>query len=198
MQDIDTFHSQSSDEKPQMKENVFSDAESAILGFFLGFLTMVITIIVLNYFNILQLSKLSSFFSFLPHKSSLVFTKGNPFIPTPTPNNTCSAKLPTYMKISTTHFTADGISGGTFYGTLKKVTYNVGTHTAIVEVVPLNGSNIYMFTLNDQTVRAFNDNTKKFYPDLSQLPVGQNVELTYNCDPQTGNIFTIVTVKIVP
>ena len=111
-------------------------------------------------------------------------------------DNTCQGQKQKFQELLGPESVVDGITVGTLKGVISNVTYNSDSKTASLVLTPENGSNTYQLSLHDGNIRIANTISHKYEISLSALEDNQHVELSYNCDPENGNLFTIVSVSI--
>ena len=111
-------------------------------------------------------------------------------------DNTCESQKQKYQELLESESVIEGIKVGTLKGIIKNVSYNSNSKLALLVLTPEGRSNTYELSLQDGNIRIGNTITHKYEYSLVALRNNQNVELSYNCDPKNGDIFTIVSVSI--
>lgn len=161
-------------------------------GVLLGLLFLVLIIVILNYFNIISLSKINpDLFGFLPHRP--IVTSPTPtgnFTPVPTKPlvnlESCDVTKEgnaLVSKVETIPLNGKNIIFGDFRGNINKVTFDEAKKSAKVEVISSKGEQEYTFTVNEEKdfVHDLADDKNK---PLSILAQGQVVTMSFNCFPE--------------
>lgn len=180
--------------KASMKGTIFS----AMIGITLAVTLIFILLLILNYINILKLSKIIPGLAIFPHQTSSITAPG--LLPQdlpPPPTNQCDMGIQKYLELHGVNYHQNGITGGSLIGVIRNITFDQATKTADITVSPLRNSvHSYSFKLVDLNVRMFNDSTQKFINSLSELITGQKITLTYTCNPSNGNKFLITSLNV--
>ena len=111
-------------------------------------------------------------------------------------DNSCATQTAKYAQLLHLSYASEGISGGTFHGILRKIYVAPQTNIAMIKMTSFTGTDVYTFYIDTRIVFLYNKISHKAYTSITQLPAGKATDVSYNCDPKTGNIFTIVSILI--
>jgi len=85
---------------------------------------------------------------------------------------------------------------GSLRGTVNAFAYDITTKTATLQVISVDGSQLHTFHVQQQDGLVF-DNTTQKQKTLTDIAYGQAVELSFQCDANTNNVFTITQISLI-
>lgn len=165
------------------------EAESGLAGAILGSIFVILMLLVLHYFNILNLSQIIPSLSFLPRSG-----QQNSFVSpsvSPPPIESCRVRSNDYSLVYDVTDTR-GIITGQYRGTIQSITPNASM--AAVTIVSGDGKATHTFRIDAST--PFYDAVHAKKLKLLDFAPGQYVGISFNCNKSNGNQFTIVDMGI--
>lgn len=109
---------------------------------------------------------------------------------------TCEGQKQKYAALLETESVVDGITVGSLKGIIKQAIYDPVAKSEKLILRAEDNDTPYEISIKDGTVRIANTVKHSYETSLNVLSANQHVELSYNCDPQNKNLFTIVSVSI--
>ena len=192
--------SQSENQVPR-KESRAEEVKFGSLGLFSGIVIVIALFFILNYFNILSLSKVfPRIFGFLPHEpfAQKIINYSPAKLEKPSANTleSCSVKKEGNPLITDLRTEGNSIIG-TYRGIINKITFNNPAKTsASIELVSLKGDQTHLFKVDDENGLVY-DYTQGKDASLGNLKKGMSIAMTFNCFPQKDNLFKYSRIVVI-
>lgn len=194
----------------EQKVNILTESVFTIFGIVLGIVVLCCLFIILNYFNILNLSQKIPFLSFLPQKKVNTISKelqnnqnySTATIP-PTQSlyppqssadlQSCKARQQGNSLVVSVN-TVNNVIVGQYKGKITAFTLSNDKTSASLTLVSLDGRQQEQFTIPSQA------SIYTIHPPgpsiITHLKNGQTVDMTFNCFTDQNNLFKITQVGI--
>lgn len=190
---IQVLPSVQSSQETNVKGSIFKAVEYATAGIVLGLCSICIVFVVLNYFNILQLSRSIPFLSILPHKmytDSFQLPQQNMSSTLNSRINICLDQHQGYPSLSDILTTKSDPNLGKYQGVIKKIN---AAEQSLTVASTLSGNR---FVFNVKTIPgSLYDIHHTTITNLADIQIDTKTIISFPCLQQNG-MFTITQVQM--
>lgn len=169
--------------KEKGKTNIFADVLFSIAGCCVSLGIIIIILLILSYFNILQLP----YTSFLPHQ----IAKSQQNSPTSAPLEKCSLKKEGNPLIGSIAIQGTTVLGY-FEGRVTNIVYDKLQQPTSMTLQKENQSHVFNVSEERIIMTRLNSDRIKISPDIA---LGNTVRVFFNCIPQEGEKFTVTGIS---